>query len=221
MNGLRCLRSFRLGAIAASLALLGCGDAVPHTRAVYMLLDTSGTYSQELAKAQAIANYLLGSLTTGDSLSLARIDSGSFTEKDIIAKVTFDERPSYANQQKRSFRRELDDFVGTVRGSRYTDITGGLLQATEWLHETGAGHKYVLIFSDLEEDLKQGYVRNFAIDLTGIHVVALNVTKLRSDQVDPREYMDRLDTWKGRVTDGGGTWKVLNDLDRLDALLTR
>ena len=108
----------------------------------------------------------------------------------------------------------------TVKGSRYTDITGGMLQGTEWLNETGAGHKYILIFSDLEEDLKAGYVRNFSIDLTGIHVVALNVTKLRSDQVDPREYMDRLDAWKTRVLDGGGTWKMLNDLDRLDALLT-
>ncbi len=219
MNSHRWLRSFRLGAIAMSLALLGCGEVTPHTRAVYMLLDTSGTYSQELEKAQAIANYLLGSLSTGDSLSLARIDSGSFSEKDIIAKVSFDERPSYANQQKRQFRRELDKFVADVKGSRYTDITGGMLQATEWLHETGAGHQFILIFSDLEEDLKKGYVRNFSIDLTGIHVVALNVTKLRSDQVDPREYMDRLEQWKAKVEDGGGTWRVINDLDRLDGLI--
>ncbi len=205
---------------AFALALAGCGDTVPHTRAVYMLLDTSGTYAQELEKAQSIANYLLGSLSSGDSLSLARIDSGSFSEKDIIAKVSFDERPSYANQQKRSFRRKLDSFVANVRGARHTDITGGMLQASAWLNETGAGHKYILIFSDLEEDLRPGYVRDFQIDLHDIHVVALNVTKLRSDQVDPREYMDRLGTWKLRVEEGGGTWKMLNDLDRLDDLLS-
>ena len=208
-------------AVGLLLILTSCGEPVPHTRAVYLLLDTSGTYTKEIKKAQTIANYLLGVLTSGDSLGLARIDSGSFTEKDVISKVTFDTRPSYTNQQKRAFRTKLDRFVTTVKGSRHTDITGGILQATEWLNETGAGHKFILIFSDLEEDLQAGYVRDFALDLTNIHVIALNVTKLRGDQVDPREYMDRLSQWQTRVEEGAGTWKVINDLDRLDALLTR
>ena len=208
-------------AVGLLLVLTGCGESVPHTRAVYLLLDTSGTYTKEIKKAQTIANYLLGVLTSGDSLGLARIDSGSFTEKDVISKVTFDTRPSYTNQQKRAFRTKLDRFVTTVKGSRHTDITGGILQATEWLNETGAGHRFILIFSDLEEDLQAGYVRDFAIDLTNIDVVALNVTKLRSDQIDPREYMDRKSQWQARVESGGGTWKVINDLDRLDGLLAR
>ncbi len=203
----------------ALAATLGCGESVPPTQAVYLLVDTSGTYTQEIAKVQSIMNYLLGTLKSEDSLGIARIDSGSFTEKDIIAKVTFDRRPSYTNQQKRAFRRELDRFVTTVKGSGYTDITGGLLQAAEWLHETGAGHSYILVFSDLEEDLREGYVRDFTIDLSGIQVVALNVTKLRSDQIDPREYMDRLEQWKTKVEAGGGTWRVINDLDRVDGLI--
>ena len=208
-------------AIGLLLVLTGCGEPVPHTRAVYLLLDTSGTYTNEIKKAQTITNYLLGVLVSGDSLGLARIDSGSFTEKDIVAKVTFDTRPSYANQQKRAFRAKLDRFITSVKGSRHTDITGGMLQASEWLNETGAGHKFILIFSDLEEDLRPGYVRNFVIDLTGIHVVALNVTKLRSDQIDPREYMDRVGSWQARVESGEGSWNVINDLDRLDGLLRK
>jgi hypothetical protein len=184
-----------------------------------MLLDTSGTYTEEITKAQNIANYLLGTLVSGDSLALARIDSESFSEKDIIAKMTFDSRPSHANQQKRGFRAQLDRFVTSVNGSSHTDITGGMLQATEWLNETNAGHKFILIFSDLEEDLREGYIRDFTIDLTGIRIVALNVTKLRSDQIDPREYLDRLGTWEGRVESGGGHWKVINDLERLEGML--
>ncbi len=207
-------------ALAACIGLLGCGESVPPTHAVYMLLDTSGTYVQEIKKAQAITNYLLGTLAGGDSLGVARIDSASFTEKDIVAKVTFDSRPSHANQQKRAFRRKLDRFVGEARRSSFTDISGGMLQAAEWIRETGAGHKYILIFSDLEEDLKAGHVRDFAIDLEGIRVVALNVTKLRSDQIDPRAYLDRLSSWEARVTKGGGRWKVINNLDRLDGLLS-
>jgi hypothetical protein len=203
-----------------SFGLISCGESVPPTRAVYMLLDTSGTYAEEISKAQAIANYLLGVLNSGDSLGVARIDSASFTEKDIISRVTFDRRPSFANQQKRAFRRKLDRFVTAVHGSAHTDISGGMLQAAEWLNETGAGHKYILIFSDLEEDLREGYIRDFAIDLSDIAVIALNVTKLRSDQIDPREYLDRLATWQTRVESGGGSWKVINDLDRLDGVVS-
>ena len=66
--------------------LSACSDPKSRTKAVYMLLDTSGTYTQEIAKAQAIINYLLGTLNSGDSLAVARIDSGSFSEKDIVAK---------------------------------------------------------------------------------------------------------------------------------------
>lgn len=214
------MRTLYTGVVALTLlAASGCSDSSPRTRAVYLLLDTSGTYAQEVDKAQSIANYLLGTLDSGESLGLARIDSESFTEKDIVAKVTFDTRPSHANQQKRAFRASLDRFVGSVNGSAHTDITGGMLQAVEWLNETGAEARYILIFSDLEEDIQEGYIRDFPIDVSGVNVVALNVTKLRSDQIDPRVYQDRLRAWETRVTQGGGTFRVLNDLDRLDGLL--
>lgn len=207
--------------MATGILLAGCGQGKPNSRAVYLLLDTSGTYTQELAKAQAIMNYLLATLSSGDSIAIARIDSGSFSEKDIIAKATFDIRPSTANDQKRLFKHKIDEFVAQVKmGSRNTDITGGLIQASDFVNETNAGDKYVLIFSDLEEDLQKGHVRDFPIDVQGIQVVALNVTKLRSDNVDPRDYKKRLALWEDKVQQGGGIWRVVNDLERLDTLIT-
>ncbi|CAB5092799.1 hypothetical protein D3OALGA1CA_1022 [Olavius algarvensis associated proteobacterium Delta 3] len=197
----------------------GCADTTSHAKGVYMLLDTSGTYRHELTKAQSIINYLLGTLQPGDSFGVARIDTGSFSEKDIIAKMNFDGRPSVANSQKREFKDKIDQFITTAKGSPYTDITGGILQAVEYLNETGAGEKYILIFSDLEEDLVKGYVRDIPFQMEGVQVVALNVTKLRTDNIDPREYMERLDFWKQRVEDGGGEWRVINDLERLDNIL--
>ncbi|MFQ5587056.1 MAG: VWA domain-containing protein [Thermodesulfobacteriota bacterium] len=199
--------------------IAGCTDTTNHATGVYMLMDTSGTYSQELAKAKAIINYLLGSLQPGDSLAVARIDSGSFSEKDIIQKATFNTRPSTANQQKRLFEQNVKNFISSVKGSAHTDITGGVLQAVEYLNETGAGKKYIFIFSDLEEDLVKGHVRDIPIRFDGFRVVALNVTKLRSDNVDPRGYLDRLEMWQQRVESGGGHWKVINDLERLDRIL--
>lgn len=206
-----------------ALLLGGCGEeqnASNDQQAVFLLIDTSGTYTRELNKAQAIANYLLATLETGDSIAVARIDSGSFSEQDLIAKATFDERPSVANDQKRLFKSKLDNFVANIeRGSAHTDISGAILHAVEYLKETGAGHKTVLVFSDLEEDLQKGHVRDFPIDLQDIHVVALNVTKLRSDNIDPRDYLNRLDNWQQKVVDGGGDWRVVNDFDRLDRII--
>ncbi len=198
---------------------VGCPDTTSHSRGVYMLMDTSGTYSDHLEKAKAIVHYLLGSLEPGDSLGVAKIDTGSFSEKDIVRTTTFDGRPSVANQQKRVFREGIDEFISKVKGSPYTDITGGILQAVEYLNETNSGKKYILVFSDLKEDLVKGYVRDIPLQLQGIRVIALNVTKLQSDNVDPREYMGRKEYWKRRTEAGGGTWKVVNDLERLDTLL--
>ncbi len=210
----------RAGSLAfAALALLtGCSSTPPGT-GVFLLLDTSGTYSAELERARAVVNYLLGTLDPGDSFGVARIDSGSFSEKDILMRVTFDERPSVANDEKRRFMQTVGTFADTVSSASHTDITGGVLQAVEWLNEVGPGRKIVLIFSDMEEDLPEGFIRDFPIDLDGVQVVAVNVTKLRPDNVDPRVYMSRLEQWKERVESGGGHWAVINDLDRLDTEL--
>jgi hypothetical protein len=187
-----------------------------------MLVDTSGTYAQEVGKAQVIINYLLGTLQPGDSLAVARVRSRSFSEKDIIAKVTFDNRPSQANVQKRAFKDKIDAFVKTVGGSAYTDITGGLIQGSMFLNETGAGTKTILIFSDMQEELDKATIRDFPIKLKDIRVVALNVVKLKTDNIDPRRYMGRLEAWQKRVEGAGASeWRVINDIERLDAVLGR
>ena len=208
-----------VAACAAALAAASCGPAVPHNTGVYLLLDTSGTYREELDKAKQIINYTLARLDGLDTFAVARIDTGSFSEQDILAKVTLDDRPSAANQQKREFAHAVERFLDETPSSQYTDITGGLLQAVEFLNEKQPRRKTIFIFSDLKEDLQAGYVRDIEVPLDGFEVVALNVTKLRSDNVDPREYLDRLDAWKERIETEGATWRVLNDLDRLETLL--
>jgi len=206
--------------VVLAVLTLGCTEPGPRNTGVYLLLDTSGTYREELEKAEQIINYTLSRLDAFDSFAVARIDTGSFSERDIVAKVTFDDRPSAANAQKRAFSESIAGFLSGVESSPYTDITGGLLQAVEFLNEKETGRKTIFIFSDLKEDLDAGYVRDLPVPLAGVEVIALNVTKLRSDNIDPREYLDRLDQWRQRVESEGGTWRVINDLDRLERLLT-
>ena len=90
MNKFLTLLIISFGMILVS----ACGDSRIHSHAVYMLVDTSGTYAQEMNKASKIVNYLLATLNPGDSLAVAKVETRSFTEKEIIAKVTFDKRPS-------------------------------------------------------------------------------------------------------------------------------
>jgi hypothetical protein len=48
------------------------------------------------------------------------------------------------------------------------------------------------------------------------------VVKLRTDNVDPRLYMGRLEAWQKRVEGAGASeWRVINDLERLDRILNR
>ena len=211
-----------LAALGVLLFIVACGPETNHNHAVYMLIDTSGTYAKETGKAQLVVNYLLGSLNPGDVLAVGRVKSRSFSEKDIVAKVSLGKDPLAANAQKRAFSEQISDFTKTTKdakGSRYTDITGGMLQAAEFLNESQAGRKTIVIFSDMQEELDYKTVRDFPIRLDGIRVVALNVTKLDTDNVDPRRYIDRLEWWERRARSAGASdWKVVNDMEHLDRI---
>ena len=62
-----------------AISLLACTEQKP-TTGLYMLLDTAGTYTKELKKAQQIIHYYLANLEPGDSFAVARIDS-------VVAKL--------------------------------------------------------------------------------------------------------------------------------------
>ena len=209
----------RLLVLAGLCAVGACVQPAPHSTGVYLLVDTSGSYNRNVAKTDQIILYALSRLQSEDSIAVARIDTGSFTERDIIARTTFDDRPSTANAQKRAFASKVEKFIDSSSPAPYTDITGGLLQAIEYLNEKHTAHKEILILSDMKEDLAKGYVRDVPLDFRGFDVVALNVTKLRSDNFDPRLYLSRLDTWRARVEKSGGHWRVVNDIDHLQGLL--
>lgn len=205
----------------ALILLVACGgDGSNASRGVYLLIDTPGTYTKELNQVKNLVNEILVRLEPGDSFAVGRIDTGSFSEKDIIYKATLDERPSMSNQQKRQFAEAINKFTQKVKGSRYTDITGGLIQAIEYLNEKNTGVKEILVYSDLKEQHPKGYARDsLELPLNGFHVVALDVTKLSSDNIDPGKYADRVTTWQQRTEKNGGVWRVVNDMNRLENVL--
>jgi len=191
-----------------------CGDSRMHSHGVYMLVNTSSIYAQEANKASKIITSLLATLNPGDSLAVAKVESRSFTEKDIVAKVTFDKRPSQVTSQKRTFKDKIQTFTQAIKPSAYTDITGALIQGAEYLNEPKFGIKTIVILSDMQEELGKGIVCDFPIELDGFRIVALNMRKLRTDNADPRLHLNRLARWKTRVRTAGATaWVVVNNLE--------
>jgi hypothetical protein len=96
------------------------------------------------------------------------------------------------------------------------------MQGAEFLNETGAGTKTIIIFSDMQEELDKVTVRDIPMNLKNIRVIAVNVVKLKTDNVDPRRYFGRLEAWQKRVQAAGAAeWRVINDLERLDAIFAK
>ncbi len=214
------MKNIRVFVFAAGILIAGCLNSENRSKGLYMLLDPGGTYAAELKNAQVIIGYLLGILQPNDTLAVANIETGSFSEKDIIARVTFEQRPSVANNQKRAFQQEVNRFVSTAKSSKYTDISGGILQAIEYLNRSGCGKKYILIFSDLDEELTQGPSGNMTFQLDGFQVVAFNVTKLRRDIRYAEKYLARVENWRTKVESGHGKWRVINDLESLENIFS-
>jgi hypothetical protein len=207
-----------LAALVASSA--GCADPRSHAHGVYVLVDTSGSYTEELRTAERVVDYLLGILRPGDAVAVANVGSRSFSEREIIARASLDPRPSLANTQKRRMADEVADYLKDVEPSRHTDITGGLIQAAQYLREAGTARKTVYIVSDLEEDLDDETIRDLLPDLDGIRVVAVHVSKLPEDNRDPRRYLTRLDAWERRMSEAGAAeWRVINELENLQDTL--
>jgi hypothetical protein len=137
--------------------------------------------------------------------------------------VTLDARPSHANAQKLALAQRIDAFAAQPGSSEHTDIEGAMLLGSEYLQETAAASRVMLVFSDLEQDLPAGARRKIeAGEFQGIQVVALNVKRLRGDNVDPESFRGRLASWEGRVMGGGASgWRAIMDAGQLGVHLAQ
>lgn len=207
-------------AFAVLYLLAACVDSRRHSHGIVILVDTSATYADESEEVSRVIGYVLATQKPGDSVTVASIGSRSFSERQIVAQATLDNRPSRANAQKKALQQRVATFLTSVEPSPYTDITGAIIQAAQYLDEVSPARKTILLLSDLEEDLDAATIRDVPIDLSGIEMLAVHVIKLRPDNLDPTRYEMRLARWRQRVLDAGASsWRVINELDRLSAVL--
>src|SRR5207237_9867281 len=125
-------------------------------------------------------------------------------KQNVEAHMTLDARPSRANAQKLALASTLDAFAHKRLRSGHTDIRGAMMLGAEYLRETNAGRRTMVVFSDMEEDLPRGVKRDMAPDeLKGVRVLAMNVKRLGPDNANPMAYRARLANWEKQVTSPG------------------
>jgi hypothetical protein len=154
-----------LAILALTALALGCGESRRYDQAIGVLIDVSGTYSDERKETvNVIKREILPNMVPGDTLIVIRIDSESYDKENVEALLTLDRRPSHANAQKLALAHKLDAFAKESHGSQHTDIPGAIMLASEYLSEVGSDSRVMLIFSDMQEDLPPGSKRALAED---------------------------------------------------------
>jgi hypothetical protein len=208
----------RLALFASALTLAACSDGRDYEQAVAVLIDVSGTYADQKPEvARIVKRELLPNLLPGDTIAILRIDSASYEKENLEALVTLDRRPSRANAQKLALAKQIDAFAARDDRSEFTDIRGAMMLAAEYLRETGARSRAILLFSDMQADLPPGAKRTFSErEFDGVRVIALNVKKLEPDNANPDEFRSRLARWEEDVTHAGaGGWQTFLDTAKL------
>jgi len=209
-------------ALAVAALVLSCTSGAQYAHAVVALVDVSGTYADQKPEVvNVIRRGLVPKLVPGDSLVVIRIDSESYTRKNVEASVKLDLRPSKANAQKLAFAGQLDEFARRPDRAPHTDIRGAMMLGAEYLRETGAGRRTMIVFSDMEEDLPRGVKRELAPnELSGVRVLAMNVKRLAADNANPAAYRRRLESWEKQVTaHGAKEFKVVLEPEKLADML--
>lgn len=212
----------RLALVCAALALAGCSDGSHYQQAVAVLIDVSGTYADQRPEvARIVKRELIPTLVPGDTIAILRIDSASYEKENLEALVTLDQRPSHANAQKLALAKQLDAFAARQERSEFTDIPGAMMLAADYLRETGARSRAILLFSDMQADLPAGAKRTFGErEFDGVRVIAMNVKKLDRDNANPDEYRSRLAHWEQDVTKAGaGGFQTFLDAAKLGPYL--
>jgi hypothetical protein len=210
-------------AVALACAVLGsCSSGKNYAQAICALVDVSGTYADQRPEVvNVIKRGILPKLMPGDSLYVVRIDSESYKKDNLVGSITLDIRPSKANAQKLAFSSKMEEFAHRPMRSKFTDIRGAMMLGSEYLKESGAGTRTMVIFSDMEEELPKGVRRDLSPDeFKGMRVLAMNVKKLNADNANPAVYRARMAKWQKQVTSHGAKeFQMVLEPEKLDELL--
>lgn len=206
------MKRISISVFIIGIIITGCYRQDP-SKAVWVLMDMSGPNMREWNEKHGIMKQLLSILDHNDRLVLARIDTETFGEKDIVGRIRFDRRPTISNSQKIIFYREMEYFFKNIQISNHRDLGGGLLYASEFFTETSFDEKYILIFSDFKEKTRLKSEKETGYQLKGVKVAAMNMNDPGKGSSKHQEYAKRGEKWRNKVKLGYGKWRFVDHLD--------
>lgn len=210
--------SYRFVLLLGILMVTACSDNKAYETSICALADVSGTYASEKGNmVRIIKAGLLPQMVPGDGIFFVMIDSNSYSDDNLVTKMTLDYRPTEANRQKLAFSKRLDKFAKAKDKSKLTDISGAMMLCSDYLKDTKSGTQLMFIFSDMKEELPAGVKRKFKEDeFAGMDIAAMNVIKLNKDSANPEVYRKRLEGWEKRLGKAGAkSWGTLIDVTKI------
>ena len=215
------MRAVVAAGLVIGLLATGCSDGKHHRNGIYVLVNTSKNQSWDPAGALQVIRYLLEHSMPTDTLAAASIGTEHFSAADIIARTTFDKRPSVANQQKIVFKDRFLRFSETANNGLRADFSGGMLEAIEYLNQCGSQSKIILILSDLKETTSSEAARDFPFPLAGFDVVLLDRADRHPTPRERRYYLHRAERLRVKVENGYGRLQRVEELHHLEKILRK
>jgi hypothetical protein len=199
-----CLLPFFLVSCAGS-GSSGASNSkvVPKGKVVLVLLDQSGSFKHIQPSIHKICRVVDG-LQAGDIFVIRSIDSSSFEDQSDLLCLTIPKSNKPIDPQhhkliskiKTQVKRQLQKLK--KREAARTDIWGAIYGASRFLGSYPDSDKYLLIFSDLEDN--QGLKGSSdALNLSGIKLKALFVS--RTKHVD--DFDKKVKIWASAFKEAG------------------
>jgi hypothetical protein len=214
---------FAAAALAAAAVLGAAPDGAAahshHVRHVYFLYDASKSYVDDYDANYRTINNTLGEMSLHDGYSFAMIGDCGFSgtpayepKRNVAMEYRyFNERYDWIDRNSSDVSHAISALTRRNK-TDFTDIEGALTQAAWQLRDSGDGERFLVIFSDMDNDPAPvcggaraartagcGGPAGDLPPLGGIHVAIVNMTQNKADERDRHRYQCRRTLWEEQL----------------------
>lgn len=196
-------------ALSLCVGLFSCGQS--NSKSVALLVDVSATYFDYIPKAKDGIYHALIGAQSDDFYLVSVIGDRSFSQEAIVGTASIEHVPSRRNVQLLKFKEVMEKSTLLQRKQQNTDIRGAILLAEQELSLRANERRYLVLFSDLDEDPAKDISNRPDPDLSGYTVVLSSIKRLPKDNRNPELFNTRIENWKTWLYSVGASDVIVTD----------